>query len=204
MTPCGTASAWAAGEVAACVPTYAWGSLRERSLVGRGTGTEIWRAELHGQAVALKAVRRTLRGAGRLAAAAELRREVRAHVALRHPHVVQLLGVSRAPGDAAPALVLELAARGRLRCGAYGRARLGDAARVGEKVAAALAGAHAQGWMHRDVKPSQVLLCDGGVPKLGDWGLAARVEEAVTGETGTWEFVSFGGGLLGCVGGRGL
>jgi WD40 repeat protein/predicted Ser/Thr protein kinase len=52
-----------------------------------------------------------------------------------------------------------------------------EAAEVARKLAEALAYAHKQGVIHRDVKPGNVILRDDGEPLLMDFGIAARSDE---------------------------
>jgi serine/threonine protein kinase len=47
---------------------------------------------------------------------------------------------------------------------------------VGAKIADALAGAHAEGVLHRDVKPENILITQFGEPVLADFGLAVLTE----------------------------
>ncbi|MEU7742332.1 serine/threonine-protein kinase [Nonomuraea sp. NPDC049158] len=96
-------------------------------------------------------------------------REVTAAGALSgHPHVVPVYDAGLLP-DGRPYMVLELCPGGSLS----GRRLRPDAVRdVGVRIADALAAAHAQGVLHRDVKPANLLLNRYGHVALSDFGLA--------------------------------
>ncbi|MEV4011638.1 serine/threonine-protein kinase [Nonomuraea angiospora] len=96
-------------------------------------------------------------------------REVTAAGALSgHPHVVAVHDAGLLP-DGRPYMVLELCPGGSLS----GR-RLSpvEARDVGVRIADALAAAHAQGVLHRDVKPGNILVNRYGQVALSDFGLA--------------------------------
>ncbi|MFD1539559.1 serine/threonine-protein kinase [Nonomuraea guangzhouensis] len=96
-------------------------------------------------------------------------REVTAAGALSgHPHVVPVYDAGLLP-DGRPYMVLELCPGGSLS----GQCLRPDAVRdVGVRIADALAAAHAQGVLHRDVKPANLLLNRYGQVALSDFGLA--------------------------------
>ncbi|MGN9838421.1 serine/threonine-protein kinase [Nonomuraea sp. H19] len=96
-------------------------------------------------------------------------REVTAAGALSgHPHVVPVYDAGLLP-DGRPYMVLELCPGGSLAGRLLSPAEARD---VGVRIADALAAAHAQGVLHRDVKPGNILLNRYGQVALSDFGLA--------------------------------
>lgn len=146
----------------------------EREL-GRGGMGAVWlgRQTYLDRAVAVKAL--TL--AGDEAFAARFRREARILAGLSHPHIVACHQAGIAP-DGRPFLLMEFVDGPDLRrhVAQHGPCAPALAARLTAEVAEGLRHAHAQGIIHRDVKPENVLLAtrpDGGLcAKLADLGLA--------------------------------
>jgi len=133
------------------------------------------------------------RATGDAVAAERFRREAAVMKRLRHPNVVALYRFQ--DGDPA-ALVLEYVP-GRTLAEAVeadGWLPPPQVASVIEAVAAALDCAHAQGIIHRDVKPSNILLPARGPARLFDFGVAHIDEDApltVMGDIlGTIEYAS--------------
>ncbi|MGP3914490.1 protein kinase domain-containing protein [Nonomuraea sp. 10N515B] len=85
-----------------------------------------------------------------------------------HPHVVPVYDAGLLP-DGRPYMVLELCPGGSL---AGRRLSPAEARDVGVRIADALAAAHAQGVLHRDVKPGNILINRYGQVALSDFGLA--------------------------------
>lgn len=105
-------------------------------------------------------------------------REAQAAAAVVHEHVVGIHGVSEWQGI--PYLVMTYI-RGeslRRRLEKQGPLPLRELLRIGMQVASGLAAAHAQGLIHRDIKPGNILL-EEGVDRvvLTDFGLAQAVDD---------------------------
>ena len=100
-----------------------------------------------------------------------LRREARSLAALSHPNIVAIHDIDEV--DNVPFLVLEWINGKALNESSFTYPlSTGDFYRIALPVAEALASAHDRGIIHRDVKPSNVLVSNEGQPKVVDFGLA--------------------------------
>lgn len=122
-----------------------------------------------------------------LSAAARKRfaREAQATAAIVHPHVMAIHAV--AANAKLPYLVMPFVACESLqqRLDRQGPLDVKDVLRIGLQAASGLAAAHAQGLVHRDVKPANILL-ETSVERvmLTDFGLARAVDDATLTRTG--------------------
>jgi len=112
-------------------------------------------------------------------------REARAAAAIVHPHVMPIHSVNSS--GRLPYLVMPCVACESLqqRINREGPLELKEILRISSRIAAGLAAAHAQGLVHRDVKPANILL-EKGVDRvmLTDFGLARAVDDASLTKTG--------------------
>ncbi len=125
------------------------------------------------------AVKRLLFGAG--ASRVRIRRfmrEARTLARLRHPGIVSIHEVDFA--DGAPYLVMDLVEGGSLaqRLATDGPMEPRKAAALVHRLASAVDYLHAEGVVHRDLKPGNILMEPHGQPRIGDFGLAADLESA--------------------------
>src|SRR5437667_778164 len=112
---------------------------------------------------------------------ARVRREAQAMARLGdHPHIVSIHDV----GDEGvqPYIVSQYMAGGSLddlllRAETH-RLAIAEVLRITDQICQALEHAHAQGIIHRDVKPSNVWLTRDGTAKLGDFGLAVALDRS--------------------------
>ncbi len=101
--------------------------------------------------------------------------EAEAVASLKHPNIVQVYEVSQQ--DDHPFMVLEYVSGGTLSARlAEGPLPTRDAAELVKAVASGMNVAHQSGLVHRDVKPANILMDDGGTPKLTDFGLVKQLE----------------------------
>ncbi len=101
-------------------------------------------------------------------------REAEAASALSHPNVVSVYDVNTAP-DGRPYLVAELLEGEQLGdlLTRRGKLPVAEAVRIVRQIPRALAAAHDHGIVHRDVKPENVFLVDGGnLVKVLDFGIS--------------------------------
>jgi len=151
------------------------GRYRAVRRIDAGGMGEIWEADdtLLGRRVAVKILAEEL--ASDRVAVRRFRREARATAKLAHPNVTRVFDF--VDGEA-PFLVLELlegqTLANQLRRG--GAMPPVEAARIAAAVADGLDVAHRAGIIHRDVKPSNIMLTPSGEVKVMDFGIAAAWE----------------------------
>jgi serine/threonine protein kinase len=110
-------------------------------------------------------------------AAARFRREARVGASLNHPNLVTVYDILAE--EEAVLIVMEYLPGGDLARNLKEGTRLGAdrSLEILRGVAAGLDHAHARGVVHRDVKPSNILLGARGDPKLTDLGVAKVLED---------------------------
>ncbi|MBB4690201.1 serine/threonine-protein kinase [Paractinoplanes abujensis] len=150
------------------------------TLLETGGMSTIWRAddELLGRPVAVKLP----------LGAQVVWREARMAAKLQHPNIAAVHDYREAvrpDGTVAPFVVMELLA-GESVAARLEREpiELPEAARIGAAVADALAAAHANGVVHRDIKPGNVMLTPNGI-KILDFGISATAGEPDDDDTGS-------------------
>ncbi|MBK6636773.1 MAG: HDOD domain-containing protein [Rhodocyclaceae bacterium] len=121
--------------------------------------------------------------------------EARAVSNLRHPSIVPVFDMGEQNGD--PYLVFELVPGPNLAeyIQKEGRIPAAKAADLMRQILDALAQAHAAGIIHRDLKPSNILIDTAGTPRVMDFGIATRLDDAgsdgsAKGLTGTPAYMS--------------
>src|SRR5271155_2242067 len=137
------------------------------SAIGKGGMGEVWKArdQRLGRDVAIKVSAQQFTW--------RFESEARAIAALNHPNICQI-------HDIGPYyLVLEYIEGKPLR----GPLPAEQCVRVALQVAAALEEAHAQGILHRDLKPGNIMVTTNGSAKLLDFGLAKLVSDGDTTQT---------------------
>ncbi len=155
---------------------------RVKGTLGKGTTGITYRAfdPVLERDVAIKELHRDLAGNPELTS--RFRREAKVLAQLTHPGIVQVYDFVEEGGRIL--IVMELVRGGELTdlLRERGHITVPEAARLGVSMTEAMGYAHARGIVHRDFKPSNVMLTVGGSPKIADFGLATFAREAREGE----------------------
>jgi hypothetical protein len=164
------------------------GRYRLDAPIGRGAMGVVWRArdQLLDRDVAVKEVQmaETLTADERANAYQRTLREAKTAARLSHPGVVSVYDVADDGGR--PWIVMELVHARSLDqvLAVEGPLSPRQTAEIGRQLLAALSVAHGAGVLHRDVKPSNVLLCADGRAVLTDFGIATFQGDTKLTQTG--------------------
>ncbi|WP_344681314.1 serine/threonine-protein kinase [Saccharopolyspora taberi] len=159
---------------------WQFGPYRVEGLIARGGMGEILRAydTRHDRVVALKLL------AEHLAADSEFRerfkREAHAAARLNEPHVIPIHSYGEIDGRLYLDMRLVEGSDVGSLLARYGPMAPADAVGLIEQVAQALDAARDQGVVHRDVKPSNILVGNGGFAYLVDFGIAHLARTSAT------------------------
>ena len=152
----------------------------ERELGGGGMSRVFVAREIAlGRVVVIKVLHAEMAGQ---VSAERFKREIMLAARLQHPHIVPLLNAGELDGLPYFTMPFIDGLTLRARIAQPGEFPLTDAIRILREIASALAYAHEQGIVHRDIKPDNVLL-SGGAAMVTDFGVAKAVmDSGTTGE----------------------
>ena len=158
--------------------------------IGRGGMATVYLARdlRHGRNVAVKVLSPDVAAS---VGAQRFLREIKVAAGLRHPHILPLYDSGEADGSLFYVMPYEEERSLRARLRKEGPLPVEDAVRILRDVADALAYAHSQGVVHRDIKPDNVLL-SGRHATVTDFGVAKALSESVESSYVTTTGVSVG------------
>lgn len=177
---CGSVNSYPPCEAIARIDRYDLEQLIGRG--GMGLVFRAWDTQLH-RVVAVKTLGMSLWSMP--AARERFIREGRAAAMLNHPNIVPMYDVINDPP--VPALVMQYIAGPTLEEWIQSRGPLAwsHALRIALQLADSLCAAHAEGLVHRDIKPGNVLLeADGTRALLTDFGLVRAMDDATLTQSG--------------------
>ena len=148
--------------------------------IGRGGMATVYLAteRRHGRSVALKVMHPELTAS---IGADRFEREVRIAAGLTHPNILPLFDSGEAGGFLFYAMPFVEGESLRRRLERTHELPIADAIAIARGVADALGHAHARGFIHRDVKPENILLA-GNHPLLADFGIARALGASTSGD----------------------
>jgi serine/threonine protein kinase len=159
------------------------GRYRRDNLLGAGGMGEVWLAldeQLGDRPVAIKVMHTRMLASSE--DVARFQREMRLASRMQHPNIMTVFTTGTDNG--VPFMVMEYL-QGRDLSKVPPNRDSDHVARIGRDTCAALAYAHGQGVVHRDIKPGNLFLCDTGVVKVTDFGIAKAISGTKLSATGT-------------------
>ena len=146
------------------------------SEIGSGGNATVWLAEdlRHSRQVAIKLLKPELAA---MIGTERFLLEIEIAARLTHPHILPLFDSGKANG--LPYYVMPYVTGESLRglMDRQGQLSIGKAVKLAREIADALAFAHGQGIVHRDIKPDNILLV-GGHAVITDFGIARAIDVA--------------------------
>ena len=153
--------------------------------LGRGGFATVYRARdtFLGREVALKVLHSWLLGDPGFVK--RFQNDARAAAQLEHPHIVTIWEAGQAQGQLYIAMQLLTGGSLAERIDRRGPLPFAEAVRIIGEIAEALDYAHGRGYLHRDVKPGNVLFNARGDAILTDFGLVKSVQSSATARLAT-------------------
>jgi TolB-like protein/tetratricopeptide (TPR) repeat protein/tRNA A-37 threonylcarbamoyl transferase component Bud32 len=141
------------------------------------------------RSVAIKVLKEEL--SNNLEAVKRFKREARLASSLNHPNICTILEVSQ--DESQSFIAMELLEGTSLKSRLLGGPlSFGEIVRITTQVADALAAAHEQGIIHRDITPGNIFITAGGLVKLLDFGLAKHFPTSAGDGRTTDDLTGFG------------
>ena len=145
--------------------------VRQAASGGFGTVYEAFDEQLHSR-VAIKVSRHE----GNTSINQAMLEEARLHAKLRHPNIVRVLAVERQTDDSIYIVMDWINGQTLREYMARCKLSITQSLTIAQQIADAMHYAHRVGFVHRDLKPNNVLIDDDGKPYVADFGLAVNDE----------------------------
>jgi alkyl hydroperoxide reductase subunit AhpC len=160
-------------------PNRVVGQYRIETLLGGGGFASVYKAKdlTLQRSVALKVIKQEL-----AKSADSVLAEARSAAALSHPNICIVYAVDSSQGF--PMIVMEhIDGQPLNKMLEQGKLSAHDVKALGRQIAEGMAAAHAQGIVHGDLKPANIMITPTGQAKIMDFGLARRYRATQTDET---------------------